>query len=113
MPLASGQQADGSGGIGLTVSGYSSDLDRAQTNLATLGEGIIRVRQDEMTSSDSLANINRDVSIAQQITRDNSENTNIYISDSSIESFGGMFLFSDSDDGNQNAKNTFSGALTR
>jgi len=104
LPLASGQQSDGSGGIGLTVSGYSSDLDRAQTNLATLGEGTVRVRQDEQTGNNGLANINRDLSSAQKVTRDNSENTNFYVSDSSINSLGNMFLFSDGDDilGEQN-----------
>jgi len=107
LPLASGQQPDGSGGIGLTVSGYSSILDRAQTNLATLGEGSIRVRQDEEMGGNSLANINRDISIAQQVTRDNSETTNFYISDSSINSAGGMFLFSDNEGKFLDNKNTF------
>ncbi|MEE8366000.1 MAG: hemagglutinin repeat-containing protein, partial [Gammaproteobacteria bacterium] len=107
LPLASGQQPDGSGGVGLTVSRFSSELDRAQINLATLGAGVVRVRQDEQTGNDSLANINRDVSISQQVTRDNSENTSFYLSDSSLNSLGGMFTLSGLDDNRAGKKNTF------
>ena len=46
------------------------------------------------------------MSSAQQVTRDNSENTNFYVSDSSLNSLGNMFLFSDGDD-NLGEQNTF------
>ncbi len=81
LPVASGQS---SGGAGITVSGNRSTIDRAQINRATLGGGSLIVRGDQPGDASSLAGINRDLDQAQQITRDESSDTQIYASDSAI-----------------------------
>jgi len=84
LPTASGQQKGGGGGYGVTVSGNYSNSDREQINRATIGSGTITVRNDMVTGNNSIAGINRDVTKAQEITKDENSSTQIYASDSSI-----------------------------
>lgn len=52
---------------------------------ATVGEGEIVVRGDVGTGSDSTVGLNRDLSKAYEITRDDEERTDLYVTKSSVE----------------------------
>ena len=60
-------------------------IEREQITRATLGAGDITVRNDAVTGEDSLAGLNRDITRAQEITRDRRSDTDIYYSDSSVD----------------------------
>ncbi|WP_130903352.1 hemagglutinin repeat-containing protein [Pseudomonas sp. Sample_23] len=67
------------------VEGYKYDKDREQTLNATVGTGQITVRNDKVTGQDSTAGLNRDVSKAYEITKDQEHRTDLYVSSSSID----------------------------
>ncbi|MGB5396471.1 MAG: hemagglutinin repeat-containing protein, partial [Gammaproteobacteria bacterium] len=63
--------------------GYQdATIQREQITRATIGAGNIAVREDIETGKDSLAGINRDLSNAQVITKDESSDTDLYYSNS-------------------------------
>gem|GEM_PF-3517708 len=68
------------------LSGHNYRKDRTQNVLATIGKGETIVRNDRITGENSIAGINRDTNQAYQITYDYERNTQIYTSNSSIES---------------------------
>ena len=73
------------GKTGWSVGGYEYERDRQQIVRATVGEGEIIVRQDAETGNESTAGLNRDVNSAYEITRDDEERTDLYVSKSSVE----------------------------
>ncbi len=73
------------GKTGWSVEGYEYEKDRQQIVRATVGEGEIVVRGDAGTGSDSTVGLNRDVSKAYEITRDEEERTDLYVTKSSVE----------------------------
>lgn len=64
--------------------GYQK-TDRRQLNRATIGAGTIIVRDDAANGSDSTAGLNRDISKAQEITRDKESGVDFYVSNKSLE----------------------------
>ena len=72
------------GQAGGSVEGWNYEKDREQIVRATVGAGEIVVRKDAETGADSTAGLNRDVSKAYEITKDEEERTDLYVSDSSI-----------------------------
>lgn len=70
---------------GWSIQGYNYDKDREQIVRATVGAGAIIVRNDAAAGSDSLAGLNRDVSKAYEITKDDEHRTDLYVSKSSID----------------------------
>jgi filamentous hemagglutinin len=73
------------GESGWNVSGYNYNKDREQIVRATVGAGDITVRDDAKTGGDSTAGLNRDVSKAYEITRDDEHRTDLYVSSLSID----------------------------
>ncbi|RUO80212.1 hypothetical protein CWI84_06145 [Idiomarina tyrosinivorans] len=74
-------------GTNYTVSGNYSDHDKAQINRATVGEGTVVVRDNtEQDTSD----LNRDTDLAQEVTKDDSQNTNLYASTTAIDSLSNL-----------------------
>ncbi|MFY1664552.1 hemagglutinin repeat-containing protein [Pseudomonas sp. Pseu.R1] len=73
------------GESGWNVSGYNYNKDREQIVRATVGAGDITVRDDAQTGNDSTAGLNRDLSKAYEITRDDEHRTDLYVSSSSID----------------------------
>ncbi|WP_256574731.1 polymorphic toxin-type HINT domain-containing protein, partial [Pseudomonas sp. PA15(2017)] len=73
------------GKTGWSVEGYEYEKDRQQIVRATVGEGEIVVRGDAQTGQDSTEGLNRDVSNAYEITRDDEERTDLYVTKSSVE----------------------------
>ncbi|WP_256562825.1 hemagglutinin repeat-containing protein, partial [Pseudomonas sp. PA1(2017)] len=73
------------GKTGWSVEGYEYEKDRQQIVRATVGEGEIVVRGDAQTGQDSTEGLNRDVSKAYEITRDDEERTDLYVTKSSVE----------------------------
>ncbi|MDP9525041.1 hemagglutinin repeat-containing protein [Pseudomonas protegens] len=72
------------GETGWSVSGWDYQKDREQIVRATVGAGEIVVRKDAETGADSTAGLNRDVSKAYEITKDEESRTDLYASSSSI-----------------------------
>nr|WP_258381463.1 hypothetical protein [Pseudomonas protegens] len=72
------------GETGWSVSGWDYQKDREQIVRATVGAGEIVVRKDAGTGADSTAGLNRDVSKAYEITKDEESRTDLYASSSSI-----------------------------
>ncbi|SDJ07357.1 filamentous hemagglutinin, partial [Pseudomonas flavescens] len=82
----SSQEGKGEKGkTGWSVEGYEYEKDRQQIVRATVGEGEIVVRDDAQTGQDSTEGLNRDVSKAYEITRDDEERTDLYVTKSSVE----------------------------
>ncbi|MDR6960299.1 filamentous hemagglutinin [Pseudomonas brassicacearum] len=73
---------------GWSVSGYDYRKDREQDVRATVGAGNIIVRNDAVTGQNSTGGLNRDPSKAYDITRDKEKRTDLYISESSLNSVG-------------------------
>nr|WP_305884109.1 hemagglutinin repeat-containing protein [Pseudomonas sp. PIC25] len=73
------------GANGWSLSGYDYRKEREQIVRATVGEGEIVVRSDAETGKDSTAGLNRDPSKAYEITKDDEERTDLYVSKSSVE----------------------------
>ncbi|WP_341845537.1 hemagglutinin repeat-containing protein [Phytopseudomonas flavescens] len=73
------------GKTGWSVEGYEYEKDRQQIVRATVGEGELIVRGDAQTGQDSTQGLNRDVSKAYEITRDDEERTDLYVTKSSVE----------------------------
>lgn len=74
-----------SGANGWSLEGYDYSKEREQIVRATVGEGEIVVRRDAETGQESTAGLNRDVSEAYEITKDDEERTDLYVSESSVE----------------------------
>ncbi|WP_410478191.1 HNH endonuclease [Pseudomonas syringae group sp. J309-1] len=74
-----------SGANGWSVEGYNYEKDRQQMVRGTIGAGDIVVRQDAATGKDSTAGLNRDVSKASEITRDEEHRTDLYVTKSSTD----------------------------
>ena len=68
-----------------SVSGFNYEKDREQTVRATVGAGDIIVRNDPATGNDSVAGLNRDLSKAYEVTRDEQHRTDVYASSASVE----------------------------
>ena len=68
-----------------SVEGYNYNKDREQILRATVGEGEIVVRDDKVTGADSTAGLNRDVSKAYEVTRDEEHRTELYASSTSVD----------------------------
>lgn len=62
-------------GNNYSVSGNHYDIDKEQSNLATIGNGNVTA---DGRSAENLEGLNRDTSTAQQVTKDDSSNTNLY-----------------------------------
>ena len=77
---ASQFQADSQGTTGATLEAGYGYSDKEQINRATVGGGTITLTNQEALPS----NLNRDITKAQEITKDESENYDIYASQSSI-----------------------------
>lgn len=73
---------------GWSAEGYDYRKDREQIVRATVGDGEIVVRSDTGTGHDSTEGLNRDVEKAYEITKDDEERTDLYVSESSLESVG-------------------------
>jgi filamentous hemagglutinin len=73
------------GESGWSVEGYEYEKEREQIVRATVGAGEVIVRDDAETGSDSTAGLNRDVSKAYEVTKDEEERTDLYLSKSSVE----------------------------
>nr|WP_256662578.1 MULTISPECIES: hemagglutinin repeat-containing protein [unclassified Pseudomonas] len=67
------------------LEGYNYNKDREQVLRATVGEGEIVVRDDKVTGDDSTAGLNRDVSKAYEVTRDEEHRTELYASSTSVD----------------------------
>ncbi|MDD7911542.1 hemagglutinin repeat-containing protein [Pseudovibrio exalbescens] len=74
-----------------SLEGTYSARDKRQITRATVGEGEILIRDEdkqqeleESGATTSLASLNRDVTIAQEITRDEEEYVGVYISDEAV-----------------------------
>ncbi|URN90123.1 MAG: hemagglutinin repeat-containing protein [Pseudomonas protegens] len=72
------------GETGWSVSGWEYQKDREQIVRATVGAGEIVVRKDAETGADSTVGLNRDVSKAYEITKDEESRTDLYASSSSL-----------------------------
>nr|WP_257225753.1 hemagglutinin repeat-containing protein [Pseudomonas sp. ICMP22404] len=90
--MGSGSQADkpnkgmeGKEKNSWSVEGYNYNKDREQILRATVGEGEIVVRDDKVTGVDSTAGLNRDVSKAYEVTRDEEHRTELYASSTSVD----------------------------
>ncbi|MBX8577600.1 hemagglutinin repeat-containing protein, partial [Pseudomonas cichorii] len=70
---------------GWSVEGWNYEKDREQIVRATVGAGDVVVRNDAETGGDSTAGLNRDVSKAYEITKDEESRTDLYVSKSSLE----------------------------
>ncbi|MDO7930132.1 hemagglutinin repeat-containing protein [Pseudomonas sp. KFB-139] len=70
---------------GWSVEGWNYEKDREQIVRATVGAGEVVVRNDAETGGDSTAGLNRDVSKAYEITKDEESRTDLYVSKSSLE----------------------------
>ncbi|WP_080695115.1 hemagglutinin repeat-containing protein [Stutzerimonas decontaminans] len=80
------QQGKGEAGVnGWSVNGYDYDKEREQIVRATVGAGEIVVRSDAESGKDSTAGLNRDVSKAYEVTKDEEERTDLYVSKTSVE----------------------------
>jgi len=73
------------GQSGWSVEGWNYEKDREQIVRATVGAGEIVVRNDAKTGADSTVGLNRDVSKAYEITKDEEKRTDLYASSSSIK----------------------------
>ncbi|MGG7558031.1 hemagglutinin repeat-containing protein [Pseudomonas sp. ES3] len=70
---------------GWSISGWEYEKDRQQTVRATVGAGEVVVRNDSQTGADSMAGLNRDVSKAYEITKDDESRTDLYVTKSSVD----------------------------
>lgn len=67
-----------------SVSGWEYQKDREQIVRATVGAGEIVVRNDAVTGIDSTKGLNRDLNKAYEITRDQEQHTDLYVTGSSV-----------------------------
>ncbi|WP_164341921.1 hemagglutinin repeat-containing protein [Pseudomonas viridiflava] len=73
-----------SGKSGWSVEGWNYNKDREQIVRGTVGAGEVVVRSDTL-GKDSVAGLNRDVDKAYEITRDEEQRTDLYVTKSSLE----------------------------
>ncbi|ROM71413.1 hypothetical protein BK653_05910 [Pseudomonas brassicacearum] len=89
--MGSGSQADkpnkgmeGKEKNSWALEGYNYNKDREQILRATVGAGEVVVRNNNVTGTDSTAGLNRDVSKAYEVTRDEEHRTELYASSTSV-----------------------------
>ncbi|MDC6493869.1 hypothetical protein LN426_25305 [Pseudomonas syringae] len=70
--------------LNLSVEGWNYNKDREQIVRGTVGAGDVVVRSDT-AGKDSTAGLNRDVDKAYEITRDDEDRTDLYVTKSSLE----------------------------
>lgn len=70
-------------GTNYTASGHYNNHDKEQINRATVGEGTMVVRDN---TEQDLSDLNRDTDLAQEVTKDDSQNTNLYASTTAVDS---------------------------
>ncbi|WP_273024148.1 hemagglutinin repeat-containing protein [Rheinheimera sp.] len=75
------------GGTNYNASGNYSNHDKEQINRATVGEGNIVVRDN---AEQDLSDLNRDTSLAQEVTKDDSKDVNLYASTTALDSLGNL-----------------------
>ncbi|MCD5997362.1 hemagglutinin repeat-containing protein [Pseudomonas sp. CDFA 602] len=73
------------GDNGWSLEGWNYEKDRQQIVRGTVGAGDVVVRGDAAAGKDSTAGLNRDVTKAYEITRDDEHRTDLYASDSSLD----------------------------
>lgn len=82
----SSQVGKGESGVsGWSAEGYDYNKEKEQIVRATVGAGEIVVRNDATTGADSTEGLNRDISKSYEITKDEEDRTDIYVSKSSID----------------------------
>ncbi|WP_215398945.1 hemagglutinin repeat-containing protein [Rheinheimera oceanensis] len=74
-------------GNNYNASGNYSNHDKEQINRATVGEGNIIVRDNPQQD---LSDLNRDTNIAQEVTKDDSKDVNLYASTTALDSLGNL-----------------------
>lgn len=81
----------GSGDLSVTVEGQYAKKDKEGVTRATVGEGEITIRDEakqkeleESGKTQKLSNLNRDLDKAQEVTKDEETEINLYVSDTSI-----------------------------
>jgi len=67
-----------------SLNGGYNNRDRRQTVRATIGDGEIIVRADAENGNDSTSGLNRDVEKAYEITKDESDSYEVYVSTSAL-----------------------------
>lgn len=72
------------GQTGWSVEGWNYEKEREQIVRATVGAGEVTVRSDAGTGNDSTTGLNRDLSKAYEVTKDNESRTDLYASSSSL-----------------------------
>lgn len=82
LQTAHDKKAPGGSGTN-SLSGSYESRDMEQLTRATVGLGQITVRGDSLNTN-STAGLNRDINLAQEITRDDDSHYQLYISDSSL-----------------------------
>ncbi|MGR6739146.1 hemagglutinin repeat-containing protein, partial [Pseudomonas chlororaphis] len=70
---------------GWSMQGYNYTKDREQIVRATVGAGEITVRNDAATGADSTTGLNRDLSKASEVTKDEEHRTDLYVTKSSTD----------------------------
>ena len=81
------------------TAGYQN-REREQITRATVGQGTVTVRGDQGVGGNSLAGLNRDMSKAQEITKNEEDDYNLYVSDTSLQGLGVL----DRDDNKHNSR---------
>ena len=84
LPGEWGKPSNKKTGTNVALEGTYDLIDRAQSVKATVGQGTITIRNQEDQTQD-LANLNRDPSLSQIITKDVQGHLEIYVSDSAIK----------------------------
>lgn len=82
----------GSGDLSVTVEGQYAKKDKEGVTRATVGEGEITIRDtekqkelEEAGKTQKLANLNRDLDKAQEVTKDEVTEISLYVSDTSVK----------------------------
>lgn len=81
-----------SGDLNFTIEGQYAKKDKEGVTRATVGEGEIKIRDtekqkelEESGKTQKLANLNRDLDKAQEVTKDEETEINLYVSSSSLK----------------------------
>ena len=88
-------KGNNSGDLNFTIEGQYAKKDKEGVTRATVGEGEITIRDtekqkelEESGKTQKLANLNRDLEKAQEVTKDEETEINLYVSDTSLEIVG-------------------------
>ncbi|MDO8342614.1 MAG: hemagglutinin repeat-containing protein [Cellvibrio sp.] len=86
VSIGGGSGSDGNAQVdSYGVDAQYSSHNKKQDTYATLGNGNITIQSDSETGTNSLGNINRDLTEAQVITKDKSRNVDVYVNSDTIE----------------------------